>query len=42
MNKRLSKEAIDQISHIVIKLIQFVDHSLEYLKKLKSRKDQSG
>jgi len=36
VNSRLSKEAVDQISHIVIKLIQFVDHSLEYLKRLKS------
>jgi len=35
VNSRLSPEIVDQISHIVIKIMQFIDHSLDYLKKLK-------
>lgn len=35
VNSRLSTELVDQISHIVIKIIQFVDRSLDYLKRSK-------
>ena len=35
VNSRLSTELVDQISRIVIKIIQFVDYTLDYLKRSK-------
>ncbi len=33
VNSRLSKEVVDQISNVVMKIIQLVDYSLDYLKR---------
>ncbi len=33
VNSRLSKEVVDQISNVAMKIIQLVDYSLEYLKR---------